>query len=262
MVYLGNDEIESENQIGSIRMDFDNSTMLLYYKRTAVKSNPSIKFGDTIFLTDKDLGPIYFPTKIEMHFNLFRGAYNGSFKVAFEPFDDKVWCEEHMIRSVEGTGEIRVVFGGLSNATVAKLKINISGATNIHGIIAARNSQLDQPSCTSVLFWKSSANKIEVGCDGAIPLSRSRVGVSLSSVLYVDIALHIDGEIYKYTATFVPQITRDKPEKIIQEIVVPGKKTKISVTIMWDSREDYVYSSYDSDEYDSDEDTEGSECEN
>lgn len=106
-----------------------------------------------------------------MRFDIFRGAYKGSFEVEFKPFEDYVWCDEQKIRSVDGFGEIPVIVGGLSNATVANLNINISGATVVHGIVAARNSRLDEPSCTSIIFWKSSANKIEVVCAGGISLS-------------------------------------------------------------------------------------------
>ncbi|KAK1377402.1 hypothetical protein POM88_024146 [Heracleum sosnowskyi] len=152
------------------------------------------------------------------------------------------------------------------NATVANLKIDISGATNVHGIIAARNSQLKNPACTSVLFWKSPANEIEVGCDGVIPLFKSCVGVPLVSVLYVDIALYIDGEIYTNTVSFVPQIAGEK----LENLSIPNKETKIGVQVKWDSRKNSIYSTYhflyweredeydsDEDEYDSEEDTEG-----
>lgn len=100
------------------------------------------------------------------------------------------------------------------NATVANLKINISGVTDVHGIVADSNSRLDKHSCTRVLFWKSPADKIEVGCDEVIPLSRSRVGVPLDFVFYVDIALYIDGEIYTDTASFDLQIEGEKIEVI------------------------------------------------
>lgn len=260
LLYLGDDEIEPEKQLGSIIMEFDSGSKELYYQNKVVKSNPTIKFGDTIFVTDELAlaGPICSVKELDMQFNLFLGAYKGSLKVRFEPFQNKVWFEEHKIQSVDGTGLICVVFGFLSNATIANLKINISGATNVHGIVAARNSHMDHPSCTSVLFWKNSANKMEAGCDGVIPLFKSRVGVPLGSVLYVDIALYIDGELYTGTASFVPQIAGKKLEKMS-----PSKKTKIGVEVKWDSRKNSVFSTYHSlyreweDEYDSDDDTEG-----
>lgn len=83
------------------------------------------------------------------------------------------------------------MLGFLSNATVANLEIqlNISATSNVHGIVAARNRKLDHPTCTSVLFWKSPANRTEVGWDGVIKLSKSRVGVPLDYELYVDILM-------------------------------------------------------------------------
>ncbi|KAK1387093.1 hypothetical protein POM88_015271 [Heracleum sosnowskyi] len=226
LVYLGNDEIGHEKQLGKIKMEFDSGSKELYYQRK---------------------------------FNLFLGAYKASLELKFEPYRNRVWVEDRKIRSVCGTGLISVMFGCLSNATVANLKINISGATHVHGVVAARNSQLNNPSCTSVLFWKSSTNEIEVGCDGVIPLLKSRVGVPLDSELYVDIALYIDGEIHQETISFVPQIEGEKCE----EILVPNKETRISVKVKWDIKKNFVYSTYRSfyeeweDEFDSDEDSEG-----
>ncbi|XP_074339339.1 uncharacterized protein LOC141677352 isoform X2 [Apium graveolens] len=233
LVYMGNDEIESEDQLGSILLEFDSGSKRFYRQNM---------------------------------FNLFRGAYKDSLKVKFEPVGDKVWSEKRIIWSVDGTGQICVVFGGLSNATVANLKVNISGARDrdVHGIVAARNNQLDTPSCTNVLFWKSLSNKIEVGSDGAIPLSRSNVGVPLGSVFFVDVALSVDGLIHRGTASFVPQIKGEKVEKI----TFHNKETIISVEVKWDSREKTVFSTYWSvdrepveGEYDSEEDSEGYEHE-
>ncbi|KAL8102247.1 hypothetical protein AgCh_026940 [Apium graveolens] len=266
LVYMGNDEIESEDQLGSILLEFDSGSKRFYRQNMVVKSNPSIKFGDSIFPTDNLMGPICFLTELDMQFNLFRGAYKDSLKVKFEPVGDKVWSEKRIIWSVDGTGQICVVFGGLSNATVANLKVNISGARDrdVHGIVAARNNQLDTPSCTNVLFWKSLSNKIEVGSDGAIPLSRSNVGVPLGSVFFVDVALSVDGLIHRGTASFVPQIKGEKVEKI----TFHNKETIISVEVKWDSREKTVFSTYWSvdrepveGEYDSEEDSEGYEHE-
>ncbi|KAK1387100.1 hypothetical protein POM88_015283 [Heracleum sosnowskyi] len=144
-------------------MEFDSGSKELYYQRKVVESNPTIKFGDTIFPTNDLTGPICSMKQLDMQFNLFLGAYKASLELKFEPYRNRVWVEDRKIRSVCGTGLISVMFGCLSNATVANLKINISGATHVHGVVAARNSQLNNPSCTSVLFWKSSTNEIEVG---------------------------------------------------------------------------------------------------
>ncbi|XP_074328130.1 uncharacterized protein LOC141666042 [Apium graveolens] len=258
IVYMGDDEIEPENQVGLISMGLDIGSQTLYSEDMAVKSYPSLKFGDTIFPTGRFIGPVgpmCSSLELEMCFGLFRGAYKGSFKVAAKYFEDTAYCAERKIRSVDGTGHICVVLGALFNATVANLKINISGATDVHGIVAARNSQLDQPSCTCVLFWKKPAEKIEVGCNGEIPLSRSCVGVPLDSVFYVDIALYIDdGEIYTKTASFVPQMEGEK----IEVISIPSKNTNIGVKVKWKTRSAYhsVYSESE-DEYDSEEDAEG-----
>ncbi|KAK1387115.1 hypothetical protein POM88_015293 [Heracleum sosnowskyi] len=144
-------------------MEFDSGSKELYYQRKVVESNPTIKFGDTIFPTNDLTGPICSMKQLDMQFNLFLGAYKASLELKFEPYRNRVWVEDRKIRSVCGTGLISVMFGCLSNATVANLKINISGATHVHGVVAARNSQLNNPSCTSVLFWKSLTNEIEVG---------------------------------------------------------------------------------------------------
>lgn len=263
MVYLGNDEIESEDQLGSILLEFDSGTKEIYHQKMVDKSNRSINFGDTIFPTDHLMGPICSLEELDMQFNLFRGAYKGSLKVKFQPCRDEVWKEKRRIWSVDGTGQICVVFGGLSNATVANLKVKISGAGDVHGIVAARNNQLDKLSCTSVLFWKSLSNKIDVGPDGAIPLSRSRVGVPLGSVFFVDVALYVDDIIYKDTVSFVPQIKGEK----VEVIKFQNEEIVISVEVKWDSREKSVFSTYRSfyrepeGEYDSEEDSDGSEHE-
>ncbi|KAK1387112.1 hypothetical protein POM88_015290 [Heracleum sosnowskyi] len=206
-------------------MEFDSGSKELYYQRKVVESNPTIKFGDTIFPANDLTGPICSMKQLDMQFNLFLGAYKASLELKFEPYRNRVWVEDRKIRSVCGIGLISVMFECLSNATVANLKINIFGATHVHGVVAARNSQLNNPSCTSVLFWKSSTNEIEVG----------------------------------ETISFVPQIEGEKCE----EILVPNKETRISVKVKWDIKKNSVYSTYRSfygeweDESDSDEDSEG-----
>lgn len=260
MIYLGNDEVDAEKQLGKIRMEFDSGSKNIFYQTNVDMSRPSIKYGDTISVTDK--GPICDLEELDMQFNLFCGAYKGSIKVEFRPCNNQVLFDERRIRSVDGTGEISVVFGHLSNATIADLKIqllNASAVANVHGVVAARNSKLDQPLCTNDLFWKSPANKIEVGLDGVIPLSKPRVGVPLDSKLYIDISVDVDGEQINRTVTFVPQTTGKKSEPVADS----EKKTKILVKVTWVSKEDFVYSTYgfvyrewDDDESDTEEDTE------
>ncbi|KAK1377395.1 hypothetical protein POM88_024139 [Heracleum sosnowskyi] len=238
----------------------------LYYQNEVDMSKPSIKFGDTIFVKNTEPKCSFKEREeFDIQFDLFCGAYKGSINVAFEPFGDQVWFEERTIRSVDGSGQIRVVLGFLSNATVANLEIqllNISAISSVHGIVAARNSKLDLPACTSVLFWKSPANKIEVGRDGVIPLSKSRVGVPLDSELYVDMSLNIDGDHYTDTASFDPLTTGGQ----FVQVGNPKKKAKICVKVTSDPRVSSIYSTYgylrrewdgDHDDYDdSEEDTE------
>ncbi|KAK1355011.1 hypothetical protein POM88_048267 [Heracleum sosnowskyi] len=260
---MGNDEIGPEKQLGTIIMEFNSGSKELYNRRKVDLSNPSIKYGDTIFVTKQNAGPISSLEVLDMQFDLFLGAYKGSIKVEFDPFDNQVWFEQRSIRSVVDTGKIFVVFGCLSNATVANMEIqllDISAPVDVHGVIAARNSVLDQPSCTSVLFWKSSVKKIEVGRNGVIPLLKSRVGVPLVSKFYVDVSLSINGEHYEGTVSFDPHTKGVYGEGVS----IPGKEAKIKVKVKWDARKNSVFHTYDSvyrkwddDEYDSEEDTEG-----
>ncbi|KAK1377403.1 hypothetical protein POM88_024147 [Heracleum sosnowskyi] len=115
LTYLGRDEIEPDKQLGSIVLEFDSGSKKIYYQNKVVKSNPTIKFGDTIFVTDELTGPICSLNELDMQFNLFLGAYKGSLKLKFEPYQNRVWVEERTIGSVCGTGLIHVVFGCLSN---------------------------------------------------------------------------------------------------------------------------------------------------
>ncbi|KAK1387102.1 hypothetical protein POM88_015280 [Heracleum sosnowskyi] len=66
LVYLGNDEIGPEKQLGKIKMEFDSGSKELYYQRK---------------------------------FNLFLGAYKASLELKFEPYRNRVWVEDRKIRS-------------------------------------------------------------------------------------------------------------------------------------------------------------------
>ncbi|XP_074352964.1 uncharacterized protein LOC141692126 [Apium graveolens] len=221
MTYASHDVVIPEKQLGTITMIVDDIMFDLYDEQNIDVDKPSIEFMDYIPIVG--MGPIRSELKLEFD-DLF-GAYEGCIEVSPENFrygDDVI---EENIKSVNSNGEIDVFFGYFNNATIATLEVqlfNMSASTTIYGVIASRNSHFEDFSHTSILFLQKPSDCIEV-CStkrehtgaisllkshaekeyvGVIPLSKSRVGVPLGSVMYVDISLSCDDKDYQGTACF------------------------------------------------------------
>ncbi|XP_074354839.1 uncharacterized protein LOC141693595 [Apium graveolens] len=222
MTYTSHDVVISEKQLGTITMIVDDIVFELYDEQNIDVNKPSIEFMDYIPILG--MGPIRSELKLEFD-DLFCGAYEGCIEVSPENFrygDDVI---EENIKSVNSNGEIDVFFGYFNNATIANLEVQLftmSASTTIYGVIASRNSHFEDFSHTSILFLQKPSDCIEV-CStkrehtgaisllkshaekeyiGVIPLSKSRVGVPLGSVMYVDISLSCDDKDYQGTACF------------------------------------------------------------
>lgn len=143
------------------------------------------------------LGPIYcYSEDIFMEYDLFCGDYKGRICLGWFPEGDEAIPMQLRLESKDFSRDIVIIMGYFSNATVATVEVtlsDISAATKIFGVVAANNSRLDTPNCTSLLFVKKPHNAVTtVDKGGVIPLSKSCIGVPLNSVLYVDISLSVD----------------------------------------------------------------------
>ncbi|KAK1358533.1 hypothetical protein POM88_051789 [Heracleum sosnowskyi] len=200
MVYVSHHVVEPEKQLGTISMKVDGIKCKLYDEQKIDMSKPSVEYMDHIPLVD--IGPVCYDLELVFD-HLFCGAYNGSIKARLGETDDLV---KRSIQSVNCNGEISALFGCFANATIATLEVHLlnisaSATTNVHGVIASMNSCFDASSATSIHFLKEPPKSIKV-CGRAIPLSKSRVGVPLGCMMYVDIALFCDDKLYQGTACF------------------------------------------------------------
>lgn len=244
LIYLSHDELEPEKQCGTIKMISDGGVQFLYNVQDIDMSKPTIKYGDDILVTVK--GPTCSFMCLDMQFDMFSGAYKDSIEVEWdsnESVADDVLFEERRIVSRDGTGEICVMVGLFFDATVACLGVKLvdnSSATNVYGVILASNSKLDIPKCTSVLFEKKPDNVIQVGDDGLIPLSKSRVGVPMNSVLYVDISLNVNGVNYTASSSFDAKKTGE-----FSEVYSSENRVVFQVQVTWDAKKNSIYSTYE-----------------
>lgn len=211
--YVGYSPVKPEDQLGSISIEANDTLYSLYKEYYVDMNKPSLKYGDELCDVN-DVGPICCFTDFDMQFFLFDGAYNGSIEKQSDCFGDgDCLMKTRIPSSVNGYEHISVLFGYFYNATVANLEVVLThipaAPTMVYGVVAATNTIFDQPSCTRMLFVKDSANAIQVGCDGVIPLSNARVGLPLDSQLILDICLFCDGEAYKDTA-YIPPATENQ----------------------------------------------------
>lgn len=228
IVYLGDDEVPPEDQLGTIRITdhYTNVGFDLYKVDSVDLFNPSIKFGDPIMFSG---APNTEFQEFDIEFNLFCGAYMGSIKeYELDEYDgNNVEVIEDTIYAVDGTSQIRVQFGLFSSATIANVVMTLLGNsadTNVHGFVFASNSRLDSSSCASILFWKNSDSKVPVK-DHVIPLSKSSVGVPLNSEFSLAISLICDNQKYKTKVT----VLVDK-ESFLYDKEFCDNKLRVSVT--------------------------------
>lgn len=246
MTYIGsNDELEvkPEKQTGFIKICSKRGVQYVYKVDVPDMRRPSIKFGDEIDVSVNGPTCCSLDYKLYMQHDLFCGAYSykGRKCLGWRVFDDddEAFSAQVRLESGDGTGEIVVNLGCFSNATVAKLEVMLldnSAATKVYGVVAANNSILDTPNCTSLLFVKKPENAIEVGDKGVIPLYKSGVGVPLNSVLHVDISLNLDGHDYTASLDFDAQ---KEGESIIDA------NDMIKVKVSWCADEAKLCSMYD-----------------
>ncbi|KAK1405574.1 hypothetical protein POM88_005179 [Heracleum sosnowskyi] len=232
--YLGYSPVKPENQVGTICIEANKTICFLFDEIKVDMNKPSILYGDQLCVDD--VGPICPSADLDMRFYLFHGAYRGSVQEQSEEFGNgDCLVKTGIPSSVAGYGEISVLLGYFDNATVANLQVVLKhvpfGATaKVYGVVAATNTKFDHPSCTSMLFFKDSANAIEVGYDGVIPLSRPRVGLPLDSQLILDICLFCDGELYKDTANIPPRTENQSSHNILDG--------RINVKVTWNCNKD------------------------
>ncbi|KAK1396428.1 hypothetical protein POM88_006291 [Heracleum sosnowskyi] len=237
IVYLGDDQVPPEKQLGTISFVPPNRTDMQYlYKVDDVDlDKPSLKYGDPIMVT---VGPqITEFCEFDFEFNLFCGAYTGIIEVEWEklPYDGvELW--EERIDSDDGTGQICVQYGLFANAAVANVELTLLGncdSTNVHGSVFASNSRLDLPTRASILFWVNSDNKVHVR-DGMIPLSRSQVGVPLDSEFDLSISLFCDSEECTTKVSLIP----GEPDTFLQNFC----EDKLQVRVTWELKKESITS--------------------
>lgn len=181
-----------------------------------------------------------------LEYDLGCGVYKGKAWFEWSPrYPEDTYLGNARLRSVDGTGEISLLLGHFANATVASLKVKFlsldkSVAAHVYGVVAASNSILDYPCCTSLLFAKDSDNGVKLGKEGVIPLLKSCVGVQRHSVFYVDVSLVVNG--VNHTASFSFDIEKKKGSGLSAST---KNNSVIEVTVTWDANDDWIISNYD-----------------
>lgn len=244
IVYLGRDKVEPVKQDGTIKMTFDSCSQYIYKVDKGDPTHQLIEYMDYIVVPVK--APAVEFEEFEMEFDLFDGAFKETFTFDWQPGLGDILHEEKRIRSRDGFGEISVLYGLFGDATVANLQVKLPdnfADADVYGVVAACNSRLDFPDCTSMLFVKKPDNMTKVGDRGLIPLTRSRVGLPLDSKLNVDMSLRINGAVCKSRVKFDAE-EKDQSEKFV-DFDYLGNKTKIQVTVTWDTDIDSIKSLYD-----------------
>lgn len=246
MVYLGPDKVMPEMLLGTAKLSYDGAERCLYKVVEVDPRQPALQYMDDIVVQYK-APPINF-TELNMQFDLFDDAYKGSINFEWDPpeVDYNAFCEDR-IRSVDGFGEISVLYGLFSNGTVASIELKLlnNSVADVYGVVAASNSNLPSPACISLLYVKKPDNKTKVGDGGLIPLTRSCVGVPMDSKLYVYISLHLDDVECKCRLEF-DALRAGKIEETLEFDSTWGKKLRMQVTVAWCVDEDAIESLQDS----------------
>lgn len=243
IVYLGGNEIEPQDQAGTIKLISDHGFQYLYNAQYVPPYlQPSLQCGDQIMVTVKSpsirCGQHYF------EFDLFSGAYKGTIVIDWE--EDAIgeptrWVKK--IQSRDGTGTISLHFGLFPYARVADIEINFidNSIEDAYGVVCASNSllQRDLRHFASILFVTDADHPISPELDTQIPLSKSRVAVPLDSTLYVDFLLNCDGKEYKDRLSFECQKDGD--------VLAVDRSQTIWVKITWGADRDSIISTYNDD---------------
>lgn len=243
IIYKGSTpELKPKEQHGTIKISSREGVLYVYKVDKIDESMSSVKYLDYIPVTAKVPFCAFCPY-IDMHFDLFNGAYKAYARLDMDFESDAIGFDELSIKSDDSTGEILVRIGSFGNATAAKLKVKVylgdSASTYVYGVICATNSKFDFPRGTSVLFAKKQENGIQLQPDGEIPLSKSCVAVPMGSDLYVDIALNINGADHRETMSFPARGTGFSANPIHL-----SSDSKIQVLVDWNFDEDWIISNY------------------
>ncbi|KAK1376855.1 hypothetical protein POM88_033048 [Heracleum sosnowskyi] len=230
IIYLGQDEVKPEKQLGTIIFHTCPGIYYLYKVEEVDPNKPSIRYGDIIPLNVASPCFGFQDDYVRMEFDLFCGAFKGVVYLDNEPIASGVSLTRVELNSTDYTGLIRVNLGAFPVATTAKLElklVNNSAPVNISGAIYASNASLESSNAASLLFHDKLGDSL-VGHDGVIPLNKSIVGVPLHSWLYVEIFLKINGDTHTANLTFdVKETGQEKTYKITDRGV------KIRVKIIW-----------------------------
>lgn len=232
MVYLGDEVIVPEKQLGTVKIE--NGMQHLYQVDDIDMSRPLITKGDLVMVTAQ--APFPMLEEFDINFDLFCGAYKADICVKWENFySDGVTIGKHRLKSPDYNGDIYFQYGLFTNASVANLELKLkkSGSGQVYGFVSASNSRLDHPSRASILFWKRSEDKIQVREDQVIPFSKSRVGVPLDSKFFVCVALNCDGKDYDASFTLVPQ---HKETTDVRKVVI-DQHMSFELKVTWDVKE-------------------------
>ncbi|KAK1381874.1 hypothetical protein POM88_019609 [Heracleum sosnowskyi] len=231
MTYLGNDKVKPEKQLGTIKLYTGRGLQYLYNVEHVDTRKPPIKYGDPIPLIIKGPTPTIFDDFVYLDFDLFCGTFKGIQQLEWEPCVREVSRKRVLFQSVDGTGWVLVNIGRFTSASVINVKFNlINNPTdaNVSGVVFAANSELDLPSCASVLFLKNPGDEIQVGPDGVIPLSKAFVGVPLDCQLSLRVHLIINGQPYINMLRFNPI-----EEGVVEEFIPNKKEAKVHIQVTW-----------------------------
>lgn len=247
MLYLCQEKLKPEEQLGKIEIVSDDGLQYLYNVDKVDESMSTLEYLDNIIVTAK--GPhIADDTYVDMRYDLFNGAFKGNIRLDVDPLNSCVddGIEEVVISSEDETGMILVRIGRYFHATVANLEVRLlsaDGSTfqNVSGVISATNSRYDYVYSASVLFAKKHDQGINVQPDGVIPLVKTHIAVPLDTKLHVDVCLNVNGVDVCRTETF------DVIEGVFSNTTTSQTTNypKIKVTVKGSDDEELLISTYD-----------------
>ncbi|KAK1365128.1 hypothetical protein POM88_040689 [Heracleum sosnowskyi] len=157
IVYMGEEQVMPNKQIGWIKIKTDDRFQYLYKVEDVDPTMESIECMQDLNLTVK--GPTISFSEVKIKFDLFRRgvAFKDCIWLQWDPYPSDVRSLERRIASRDGTELISIMMGLFGNATVASLEVKLkhySAATTVYGLVCASNSKLDIPMARSMLFLK------------------------------------------------------------------------------------------------------------
>lgn len=143
--------------------------------------------------------------------------------------------------SQDGSRSLTFLYAMFENAMEAHVKVKVAevnSAFNLHGVIVARTSKIQDLAYSRILFFREQGDKMKVrlGEEKNIPLYRPYVAVPVESDLIVGFNLFSDDNVNMIEDTLTFDATRDRTSSKPESRLITCHNCVIKVEVSWRSK--------------------------